>query len=207
MLCFVLCRLLQEYVVYVEVEMPQLAFVHVRRISALSYNPDPRPFVVLRSCMFMGSARSGSYFQAVKSTKFKHRQLPRKFDPKDLNLWDVRFENESRRRPSIGNVTPGGTVGVERACSAVLALARGGSCSVCNPGRATLVSALAAASASVSVLVLVLVLVVVLVSMLVPLLRCYYQYYCITIRWWWWWWWCCCCCCCCCCCWWWRWWW
>ena len=43
------------------------------------------------SCMFIGSTRSGSILQGVKSSIY--RQPPRKVDPKDLCLWDVSWKN------------------------------------------------------------------------------------------------------------------
>ena len=47
------------------------------------------PFLARRSCVSMGLTSSGSYFQGVKSRANSpptYRQLPRKFDPKDLSL-------------------------------------------------------------------------------------------------------------------------
>ena len=50
-----------------------------------------RPLFVLTSCLFMGSTRSGSYFAGVKSPKtLATRQ---EFDPKDVSLWALRWNN------------------------------------------------------------------------------------------------------------------
>ena len=46
---------------------------------------------VLSSCTFIGSTRSGSYSEGVKSPK--QRQRPRNSDPKDISLWAVSFKN------------------------------------------------------------------------------------------------------------------
>ena len=54
---------------------------------------------VLRSCLFMGSTRSGSYFEWAKSSNTEYRQLPRKFDPKDLSLPAVSWNKRQWAAP------------------------------------------------------------------------------------------------------------
>ena len=48
-----------------------------------------RPLFAPRSCVLTGLTRSGSYIRGVKSPNPTYRQLPRKFDPRDLSLRDT----------------------------------------------------------------------------------------------------------------------